>query len=83
MLLRACARLLREEGRRAGRLALDSDLEIDKLVGEGGHGVGEAERVGACRLRGEDKVSLALFFAGRNGLVVGASDGVVYVEGAA
>ena len=83
MLFSTCARFLRQQTRSCVRGTLDSDLEVDELVGEGGHGVGEAEGVGTGGLRDEDEVALAFFFAGQDGFVVGAEDGVVYVEGAA
>ncbi len=69
-----------------GRVAFNGNFEIDELVREGGHGVGEAEGVRARGLRGEDKVSLAFFFAGQDDFVTSrgwAGHGVVDVKGAA
>ena len=77
------AGLLRQERGRRAAGALDLDLEVDVLVREGGHGVGEAEGVGAHRLRGEDVVALPLFLAREDLSVVRVEDGVVDVEGAA
>lgn len=80
-----CARTLRQQsgGGRGPSRALDGDFEVDVLVSEGGHGVGEAEGVLAGGLRGEDVVALTLFFAGEDLFFGGAEDGVVDVEGAA
>ena len=83
MLLWGCSRLLREECRCCLGGSFNSDFEIDELVCEGGHGVGETERIATRRLCGEHEVALSLFLAGENWLVVGADYIVVDVEGAA
>lgn len=66
------------EGRAAYR-----DFEVNHLVRDGAHLVVEAEAVLARLVRSEDKVALALVRAVEDGLVVGADDRVVDVEGAA
>jgi hypothetical protein len=62
------------------RLTLDHDVEIDELLGEGRHVVGEAERVFPDMVRREDVVSLALPFALEYDRVCRIRDGPVYVE---
>ena len=74
---------MREECRGRFGGALDGDLEINKLVCKGRHGVGEAEGIAARCLCSEDEVALSLFLAGKDWLVVGAYYIVVNVEGAA
>lgn len=46
------------------------DLKVDKLVGEGRDGVVEAEAVLAWVIRREDVVTLALFLAFQNDLLL-------------
>lgn len=50
-------------GKLGALFVLDGDLEVDHLLGEGGHLVVEAEGVLAHALRSEDKVALALLCA--------------------
>lgn len=47
MLFRGCAGFLGEESGGGVGGTFDDDLEVDEFVGEGGHGVGEAEGVTA------------------------------------
>lgn len=65
------------------RFALDHDVEVDELLGEGGHVVLEAERVFPDVVRGENVVALALALAIEDDFVVGVFDFEVDVEGAA
>lgn len=67
-------------GQLGARLVLDSDLEIDKLLGEGTHLVIEAERVIADNVGGEDKVSLSLLLTVHDDLAIGTLNNVVDVK---
>jgi hypothetical protein len=82
MLFGSCSGFLREERGRSVVGAFDGNLEVDELVGEGGHGVGETEGIGAGRLRSEDEIALPFFLTGHNLLIVGTDHIVVNVKGA-
>lgn len=69
-------------GSRRG-FALDHDVEVDELLGEGGHVVLEAEGVLPNGVGGEDIVALTLALAVKYILVVRVLDLEVNVEGAA
>ena len=66
----------------AAWLALDHNVEVDELLGEGGHVVLEAEGVFADVVGSEDVVTLALAYAVKENLVVGILHLVVDIEGA-
>ena len=68
-----------------GRVKRDAyrDLEVHRLLRKGAHLVVEAEAVFARVVGREDEVTLALFGAVEDHLLVGARDGVVDVERAA
>ena len=67
----------------AAGLALDHDVKVDELLGEGGHVVLEAEGIFANGVGGEDVVALALARAVEEDLLVRVFDFKVDVKGAA
>lgn len=67
-------------GRDRSRLALDHDVKVDHLFGEGAHVVREAERVLARLLGGEDVVALSFALAVDHDHVGRVRHGPVNVE---
>jgi hypothetical protein len=59
---------------------LDSNLEVDVLLGKSTHLVVEAEGVVADDVGGEDEVALSLLFTIQNNLAIGTLNNVVDIE---
>lgn len=67
-------------GSLASWFALNHDVKVNKLFGEGRHVILKAEGVFADSICGEDKVALALALTVKKDLVIGVFDFIVYVK---